>query len=814
MMDINPEQRAIAQHIHGALLVLAPAGTGKTGILTQRILRAIEAGIEAREILCLTFTNRAAQEMRQRIAQIDGSLARQLTIKTFHGLCVAMLRQDGAALGLAANFTIYDDYDSFELIKEIFNLQGDRQAWDMTQQIMNCKSQHHLGSGASLPEIFALLGDEHAIHALRYQRALQVRQAVDFADLVYYGQQLFTDRDIAERWGDRFHFIQVDEVQDTHLSEYEIVAHLARNHGNLMLIGDLDQTIFSWRGSEPEQVLQKFEQEFQPTRYSLVWNYRSTQSLLQAADTFAHSFSDRHTQIEPAPTCPLGEPICAHSAPTPQAEAEWISEQIKALAQTQANFSYQRVAVLARTNWRIKQLSSYLEQLGIPCITSDQLEFFQQPAIKDALALLRILLNPFDSNALRRVLPQLLPNIEPKILQTIEQQGRICGLWLTDLVNLTALKDGDPLGALIEDWEQGTVIVFDVETTGFSVVDDEVIELAASRFDQGQFTLPFQRYVQNNKPVAETEQVHGYSDEFLRINGRPPKEVFRDFARFAQRGLWIGHNLGFDVKMVAAHARRVGLELEINRWGDTLNLAHRFVRNVENYKLGTLATHFQLESTPTHRADADVRTTAELFGLLIQRAKSGCQERRHLIQTYQPHFYGFAQQLSNWQQASDVLRPQELLIQILEESGLYAHYENKGDGTESLQQLIHLFGDRDQPHLHPHTALREMMEYTSLMKNIDHLAAIEARVPIITVHQSKGLEFDTVFLAGLVDGEFPNGRSHQEGLLEEEKRLFYVGLTRAQKQLFLSTHEQDDRGSLRSRSGFMDVLIEAGLLAV
>lgn len=812
-MNINPEQQAIADHIEGALLVLAPAGTGKTGILTQRILRAIDSGIAPKEILCLTFTNRAAQEMRQRIAKIDGPVGRQLTIKTFHGLCVSMLRQEATNLGLAANFTIYDDYDSFELIKEIFQLQRDRHTWDLTQKIMTCKSQHHLGGGASFQDIFAALGDQVAQDALRYQRALQERQAVDFADLVYYGQQIFIDPEMAERWGDRFGLIQVDEVQDTHLSEYEIVAHLARNHGNLMLIGDLDQTIFSWRGSEPEQVLQAFEAEFHPTHYSLIWNYRSTQTLLQAADAFAQSFGDRRTQIKPAPTCPMGDPICAHSAETPQAEAAWISEQIKTLAETQANFSYTRVAVLARTNWRIKQLSSCLEKLGVPCITSEQLEFFQQPAIKDTLALLRILLNPFDSNALRRILPRLLP-IDSTTVKTIEQAGQTCGLWLTDLVNLDALTDGDPLGALIHAWDQGTVIVFDVETTGFSVVEDEVIELAASRFDDGKFSLPFQRYVQNNKPVADTEQVHGYSDEFLRINGRPAKKVFRDFAQFAQRGVWIGHNLGFDVKMVTAHARRVGLDIEVNRWGDTLNLAHRFVCNVENYKLGTLASHFQLQSTPTHRADDDVRTTAELFGLLIQRAKPGIQKRQDLIQTYKPLFYGFAQHLKDWQTASDVLRPQEFLIRLLEESGLYRHYENQGEGTEGLQQLIQLFGDRDDPDLHPHTALRDIIEYTSLMKNIDHLAAIEQRVPIITVHQSKGLEFDTVFMTALVDGEFPNGRSYQEGLLEEEKRLFYVGLTRAQKQLFISTHEQDDKGSLRSRSSFVDVLVEAGLVSV
>ncbi|AFY61261.1 DNA/RNA helicase, superfamily I [Synechococcus sp. PCC 6312] len=806
-MELNPAQAAIAQHLQGAILVLAPAGTGKTRVLTARLIQALKAGFQAQDILCLTFTNRAAQEMKTRVRQAIPDQAEHLTIKTFHGLCAWMLRQEATAMGLPADFTIFDDSDCQELVQQIFNLSDARDVKKYTRELMTTKSRGYWQDGDGWLGVFRGLGD-YAPQGVKYQLALQKRHALDFADLIYYVRRMLrTDPEIAQRWQQRFKLLQIDEVQDTHSSEYEIVAHLGRGSGNMAMIGDLDQTIFEWRGSEPDLILSQFRQEFQPQVYELAWNYRATQSLLATADQFAQNFAHRHTQITAAPSCPAGPPPIIHQAPTAQAEADWIGQQIQEMARKSPNFSYSRTTVLARNHFRLAEISTSLKAMGIPCLTVEQFEFFQRQEVKDALALIRLLLNPFDATALRRLLLQLVPQIGLGTINTIQKQGQACGLWLTDLIDLPTLEDGDPFQGILQAQQSGKIIVFDVETTGLSVAESEVIEIAAQRYDGGEHTLSFQRFITNLKPVGETEAIHGYSDQFLMIRGRPAKEVFREFQRFAQGAYWIGHNLGFDIKMITAHARRVGLEFNISRWGDTLNLAHRFVQ-APNYKLATLAKHFQLKQTPTHKADDDVRTTVELLNCLLPLTIPGRPQRQALIQRYQRQFFPFARQLYQWRQASDQLRPGELIRQIIQDSGLYRHYSSQPERLENLDQLIDVFTERDQAQLHPHTALREIIEFTALTRNVDRLTQAENLVPLITVHQAKGLEFDRVFVAGLADGEFPSFRSVQEGRLEEEKRLFYVALTRAQQQLYLSTHEQDDR-SKKAPSPFLTALTQA-----
>lgn len=256
---LNSEQKAITSHTEGSILVLAPVGTGKTRVLAERVLCAINRGISPQKILCLTFTNRAAKEMTGRLSQYCPDQLRHLTIKTFHGLCASLLRIEARQFGFPTDFAIYDDADCVELVKEVFDLADDREAQQLFIQLAKCKTQasdRQLSSDYPLEELYASLGKDLAKSAARYQIILQKRHALDFADLVFYIRVMLEgDAEISQRWADRFDFVQVDEVQDTHLSEYGIVKHFAMKSGNLAMIGDLDQTIYEWRGSEPEQVI-------------------------------------------------------------------------------------------------------------------------------------------------------------------------------------------------------------------------------------------------------------------------------------------------------------------------------------------------------------------------------------------------------------------------------------------------------------------------------------------------------------------------------------------------------------------------------
>ncbi|MBK1990105.1 UvrD-helicase domain-containing protein [Sphaerospermopsis aphanizomenoides BCCUSP55] len=808
--QLNPEQLKIINHIEGALLILAPVGTGKTSVLSSRVVKAIAAGIPPEKILCLTFTNRAAKEMQERLAKMCPEQFRYITIKTFHSLCTSILRIEAKNIGLPADFVVYDDTDCLGIVKGIFRLRDDKKAQDKLSQITDCKikaSYLQLSPHYPLEKLFALLGIDDAKLASKYQNLLQERHALDFADLIFYIRSLFSYYpEIKQTWENRFDFIQVDEVQDTHLSEYEIVKCLASRTGNIAIIGDLDQTIYEWRGSEPEEVVSQFKQQFQPQEYSLTWNYRATKILLNTASGFADSFAIRYTKITPATNCENGELIPIYAAKNEYDEAKWIAEQIQNLSKNNPDFPYNRIAVLTRNHKRIGVISQTLEKFNIPCITVEQHHFFARQEIKDALAYLRFIVNPFDTTSLLRMLLRPSRGIGNTTLNHIIKEGEDCGFKLTDMASTSTFIDGDPFSDLITAYDSGTIVVFDVETTGLITGKDEVVEIAAIKLINGEITSEFHHYINNTVTVGYSAQIHGYSDEFLAVNGRDAIDVFSEFLDFIQDAFLVGHNLGFDIKMIIADAQKLGLSTPQLQWGDTWDLAKRFI-SANSYKLESLANQLNLNQLPTHRAIDDARTTVELLAILIPLIKVHADYRQALVYRYGEQFETLANDIETWKNASQKIRPADLLGKILIESGLYDYYqEHEPKRLESFKNLVKIFQERDNLELHPDTALRNILEYTALAKNVDQISQYNNQVMIITVHQSKGLEFDTVFLAGMCEEEFPNYYSLLDKKFEEEKRLFYVALTRAKNRLFISWFNKDSYNNSKIESQFIDLL--------
>lgn len=804
--DLNFEQNAIANHVEGALLVLAPVGTGKTRVLAERVLQAIHQGISPQRILCMTFTNRAAKEMTERLSRYCPDQLKHLTIKTFHGLCASILRIEACQFGLPADFVIYDEADCIELVKAVFNLSEENDAKQLFFKLANCKVEAE-GCRLSLnnlaQNLYAPLGDYYAQRAAQYQTILQKRHALDFADLLFYIRlMLEQEPEISQRWADKFDFVQVDEVQDTHLSEYGIVKHLAGKKGNLAMIGDLDQTIYEWRGSEPDKVIQQFKDDFHPTIYSLTWNYRATKTLLSAASGFADSFEHRQTKITPAPDCLEGELLQVHLASNEQLEAEWIGRQIQRLADNQKNFNYSRVAVLARSHRRTEIVSQMLERMGIPCVTIERFQFFIRQEVKDALAYLRLILHPFDIVAMRRMLLRPNHGVGTATINSVIKEGKSCGFRLTDMGSSRTFIDGDPFSVLLGAYSSGVITVFDVETTGFSVSQDEVVEIAAIRLIEGKPQAEFHAYITNTVSVGDSERIHGHSDRFLAKYGRSPKAVFSEFFEFVGDSFLVGHNVGFDIKMVTAQSQKVGIIPPRLQWEDTLELASRFIES-EGYSLEVLAKCLNLEHLPSHKAMDDVKATIDLLGILIPLVKHKSDYRQALVYRYGESFEGLAEQIDNWRNASQSLRPSDLLDQVLQESGLYAYYQAEEKRLQNLCYLVETFKKRDDLDLYPDTALRNILEFTALAKNLDQVCQDNNQVPLITVHQSKGLEFDSVFIAGVTEDEFPSYNSFRDHNLEEERRLFYVAMTRAKQKLFISGYAQNFRNYQKHISSFV-----------
>jgi DNA helicase-2/ATP-dependent DNA helicase PcrA len=726
-----------------------------------------------------------------------------------------MLRMEARMLGLSRDYIIFDEADSMEVLRRLFNVD-ERAAKELyyliEQQKISapsfCDPENPISLMCSRPT--AGLHEPTLENKLKsYQKALHKAGALDFADLICYARaMLVSSEKIRERWQNRYRFIQVDEILDTHESEYEIISILAQRSRNIALIGDIDQTIYEWRGSEPATILRRFREEFAPvSEFNFSENFRGTRIILEAADAIAESLQDRKTSIKPRSSCENGRLIGLHMADSEAQEARWIAVMIKEIAERRG-FSLNKMAVLGRVNRRLQLISDELEQMQVPCYTVEKFEFFRRQEVKDALAWLKFLLHPEDNSSFVRMLLRPPKGIGQTTIRDIAMRGEGCGLRLTDMASTATEEYGEPFGGLINELEYGNVTVLDVETTGLSRARDEVIEVAAVKIKNGKTVERFHSFIRNSVPVQDSVYVHGWTDEHLRDKGRPPEEVFRELARFIGDAPLIGHNIRFDLGMLRAHAGRIGVAIPESDIYDTWTLSRRLFPDLYDYRLGTVCREAGLSLKPSHKAAADVDATAALLMFMLPGLKKGAAERRRICGSYYDQFKGIRTGLNEIRRDISKLRPGMVLVRAMEISGLRQYYEKVGEERrlEHLNRLVAIFNDRDNPELAPAEALADLVEYAALAKNVDHILDNENRAPLITVHQSKGLEFDVVFIAGAVEGEIPSYQSIQENRLEEEKRLFYVAMTRAKKELYISFYNRSESGWPRNPSSFLQFI--------
>jgi DNA helicase-2/ATP-dependent DNA helicase PcrA len=804
----NEEQRRVIEHLGGPVLVLAPVGTGKTMVMASRLSRVLETGfVRPGRALCVTFTNRAAQEMRRRVESVLGERARGAFIFTFHGLCAWILRQEAEDLGFARDFVIYDDADGPALLGAIAGelglrkrLPGPRELFARIAERKSNAPWKALRLSGS-PPVYERGEVDLARVAERYQEILEERNALDFADLIHRVRaMLYLLPEKRRYWAERFDWVQVDEVQDTHFSEYDVISRLARRTRHLAFFGDVDQTIYEWRGSNPDQVLARFRAEFGAlAEFALTTNYRATRRLIEAADRFARSFDRRRTHLVCDRTVARGEQVVGRGAPHAEEEADWIARRVKALL---SSGEAGATAILVRKRARAKTISGALTEAGVPHVTVEEFEFFRRQEVKDALARLRFILNPLDGGALHRITLRPAVGIGKGTLRRIWQEGLPAHLRITDMAQVRTHRTGEPYAALLRAWERDAVVVVDVESTGLAPGRDEVVEIGAVRLKGGEPAEVFQRYIRPSLPVGESERIHGYSDAFLAEHGEKAEVVLRDFAAFVRDAHLVGHNVCFDLDMLRGHGLKVGVELSLEEWDDTLPICRRVLKT-ERYDLESLAQQLGLTERPSHRALEDALRTGELLGRLAPVLAETSGLRAEIVKQYGRAFRPLAERIAGWRGMARRLRPAELLAAVLEESGLRAYYRESLARSGHLELLVEYLRANDRPELDPLSALQELTGKIAMAKNIELLDAEDSRIPVVTVHQAKGLEFDTVFVAGVSEDEFPAYPALREGRLEEERRLFYVAITRPKRRLFVSWYERNERGYRKGPSRFL-----------
>jgi len=408
LAGLNERQREAVLHGDGPLLIFAGAGSGKTRVLTHRAAHLIqERGVSPVNILAVTFTNKAANEMRERLGRLLGRQIWDMWVGTFHSVCARILRRDGERVGVPTNFVVFDESDQLALMKDCLrdlDLDPDqfqpsrilREISDAKNELIGPRDYFNWRGGRPYDEIVA------RAYTL-YQGRLSENQACDFDDLIAHAVRLFQDHaDVLEEYQNRFRYILVDEYQDINYAQYRLIQQLARKHGNLCVVGDDDQAIYGWRGADM-RIIMKFDQDYpEAVVVKLERNYRSTGNILRAAWEIVHHNETRREK-RLWTDAPPGEKIVTHRAADEHAEASFVAETVEHLIQRE-NRSPRDFAVLYRVNAQSRVFETVFVSRDIPYRIVGGVRFYDRAEIKDVLAYLRVLHNPADSVSLKRII--------------------------------------------------------------------------------------------------------------------------------------------------------------------------------------------------------------------------------------------------------------------------------------------------------------------------------------------------------------------------------------------------------------------------
>jgi DNA helicase-2/ATP-dependent DNA helicase PcrA len=403
---LNPDQLDAVVHRGGPLLVVAGAGSGKTRVLTQRIAHLIDEGMPPSSILAITFTNKAAEEMRHRVADLVGPVTRAMWVCTFHAACVRILRAHGDRLGYPRTFSIYDQADSQRLAGYVvrdLNLDAKRFPPRAAHGQISLWKNELISPQQAVERAANIFERKHADIYVDYQARLLKAGAMDFDDLLMKTVELFRDHpDVLAHYQQRFQHVLIDEYQDTNMAQNEIALTLAAEHQQITIVGDHDQSVYRFRGADLRNISQ-FEEAFDNvTTIVLDQNYRSTQAILDAANAVITNNPDRKDK-QLWSELGTGERITRYHAEDEGDEATWVARTMQTL-QSDAGFMWKEMATFYRTNAQSRVIEEALMRFGIPYKVVGGTRFYDRREVKDAMAYLRAVANPADEVSVKRVL--------------------------------------------------------------------------------------------------------------------------------------------------------------------------------------------------------------------------------------------------------------------------------------------------------------------------------------------------------------------------------------------------------------------------
>ena len=842
-MELNKKQNIVANTLDKNIFLVAPAGTGKTNTLSERVFNIIKKEIaKEEEILCITFTNKAAKEMKDRIEKrLNGPV--KCTIKTFHSFCFEVVKRNAKEkTDISTDFVIFDEEDAREAVRKISDIpqsgynksfirvaliqkfidyvKAMRLKWnfisdDEEKDYSLCfKNLRTLAFRDNVTDCFKENGHvnmrlmnymlEHGVfYTLFYNKQLRSEKALDFNDLIIMTKILFNDEAIVDYYREKYKFINIDEVQDTSIADYQIIEKLFKNDKskNVLLCGDIFQTIYKWRGSEPDKIFEAFKKECNPLEIAFDKNYRSTKLLTDASMSFlTNIFDDKVLKIykDGVEACSKedGEKISVLTYENLDEEATGILNKFKELYENKEDLT--KACVLTRSNKYNQDLSKVLARYSasqdFEFILVDQYKFFRRAEIKDITAIFKILNNPYDNVSLERVLKRLKTGVGEAILEKLEtREFRNARIKLSDFIS-DYTKSGEFYTNLLNTYDNSTdgdIIIFDVESTGTDVTTDEIIQIAAVKIDnEGNIIDTYERFIKPSKSVGASSKVHGFTDEYLEENGGDKIKTLVEFREYTKGKIIVGHNVQYDINIFTSELSRYNIgEPLFKGFYDTLDIYRRFYPFEKNHKLEYLSERFKTNHKPSHNAMDDIAATKELLVMAIEdKIRPTSLKRMALVGELYKNFSSFREKYKELEQKSYEIRPYEMILEIQKHFDIMSKYpiderEERFERIKQFHKILAILDDKDKS---PRDALISVNELTSLstgeIEQMITKSQEKPRIPIITVHQAKGLEFDTVIVSGLIDGKFPI----YKGDLDEEGKLFYVAITRAKKRLILT----------------------------
>ncbi|NGY69340.1 3'-5' exonuclease [Clostridium perfringens] len=862
MINLNEEQQKVVNEQKNNIILLASAGTGKTNTLAERVTSIIKNGnSKPSEILCITFTNKACKEMSDRVMKIVGGEAKEITIRTFHSFCFDVVRTYAKRnTDIFSDFTIFDEDDCKEVINKLSYYYATSNLMATNMQIQKVIDFIKVERArietledrvldeykTVIDEIFKFREEKingvctnkgnlnlnlknyikfhgHELVTL-YDSKLREDHALDFNDLIILTKELFKDEKVVRALKNKFKYINIDEVQDTSIIEYSIIEKLFEGN-NVLICGDFFQTIYSWRGSDPEMIFNKFKEKYNPVEIVFSKNYRATKNLNKASleflnNAFSSKVSTMYKDGILAESKEDGEKISLKETRGLREEARFIFYYVNKLCEKGEDLK--KVCVLTRDNNYNIGLSEELYQIGgyegadFEFILVDQFKFFRRQEVKDILAFLKLIANRYDSLSLKRIVNRLPTGIGMRTLEAIESyKYKEVGIRLADYIDPLVLEYGEKFSLLINAFEKENIIVFDVESTGVDVTEDEIIQIAAIKLNKnGEVVDKFEKFLKNKKPVKDSYYVHGFSDEMLQRIGEDKEKVLKEFVEYSKDSIIVGHNVQYDINILCSELERNNLgKPKFKTFYDTLDIYRRFYPGNINYKLENLSKVYDTKHKPSHDAMDDIIATGELLVRAInEKIRETSMERMALMSKHLKAFTAISKKLNELFQIAESKRPYELVACVMNGfniKSMYAGDENK-EKLNRLRDLYALFRDLDDKSKGNRDALLDIIRITGLsngeLESLIINRTKKPRIPIITVHQAKGLEFDTVFLAGIQNNTFPSYMSIKEGNLSEEKRVFYVAITRAKKRLVITYNSQGKYGHRNEISQFINYI--------